>query len=265
MRNARVRVSIVIPAYNEERHLLPCLEAINAQTVPPFEVIVVDNNCTDDTTQIAKSFPFVRIIKEPQQGIVFARNAGFDAAKGDIIGRIDADIQLPSDWVEHVQDFYDNNNHANVAWVGKGEFYNVRIPRLVNFAYELMAFRLNKLLLGHYSLWGSCMALTATQWQAVRHAVCPRTDIHEDLDLSMHLYDGGFGIVYDKSISVRAELRRVHSDRHKLWDYLGWWPQALRVHNKKTWPIVWFVGVFLLYQAALFLAFLDYIGKMLRR
>jgi glycosyltransferase involved in cell wall biosynthesis len=261
----RVRVSIVIPAYNEERHLRLCLEAIAAQTVPPFEVVVVNNNSTDQTVVVARSFPFVRVVHTERQGIVFARNAGFDAAKGEVIGRIDADIQLPSDWVEHVQDFYDDDTHTGSAWVGMGDFYNVRIPRLVGWVYELMACKLNKLLLGHYSLWGSCMAMTAPQWKLVRRDVCPRTDIHEDLDLAMHLHAANVYIFYDRSITVRAELRRVHSERHKLWDYLGWWPRTYRVHDKRTWPIVWFVGVFLLYQSAMCLAFLDYVSRRLRR
>jgi glycosyltransferase involved in cell wall biosynthesis len=265
MNDARVRVSIVIPAYNEERHLRPCLEAIAAQTVQPYEVIVVDNDSTDKTAGIAQSFPFVRLVSEAQQGIVFARNAGFNAATGDIIGRIDADIELPSNWVAHVQQFYADPAHSSTAWTGCGSFYNVRLPRLVSWAYVFVAFRVNKLLLGHYTLWGSSMAITASHWQDVGSSVCLRTDIHEDLDLAIHLANAGYPIVYDSSIKVKAELRRVHSDRHKLWDYLGWLPRTLRIHHKKAWPITWFVGVFLLYQAAQFLAGVDYLAKKIRR
>ncbi|HEX7964030.1 MAG TPA: glycosyltransferase family A protein, partial [Candidatus Saccharimonadales bacterium] len=95
----RQSVSIVIPAYNEERHLAACLEAIRAQSEPPLEVVVVDNNSTDRTAEIARRYPFVRVVHEERQGIVFARGAGFDAARGDIIARIDADIVLPAGWI----------------------------------------------------------------------------------------------------------------------------------------------------------------------
>jgi glycosyltransferase involved in cell wall biosynthesis len=262
---SRRSVSIVIPARNEERHLGTCLEAIAKQTVAPYEVIVVDNNSTDETASITSRYPFVIVVDEEKEGIVHARDAGFDAASGDIIGRIDADIQLPPNWVEHVQKFYDKPKNAKKAWTGLGWFYNVRMPRLVSWAYELIGFRVNRVLLGHYPLWGSSMAITADQWKRVRNQVCKRTDIHEDLDLSMHLHDAGFGVALDRTIKVEAELRRINSDRDKLWDYLEWLPRTFRIHNKKSWPIIWFVGVFLLYQAAMCLAFIDYVAATTRR
>ncbi|HEY5667999.1 MAG TPA: glycosyltransferase family A protein, partial [Candidatus Saccharimonadales bacterium] len=125
MKTTRQSVSIVIPAYNEERHLRACLQAIAKQTIQPLEVIVVDNNSTDRTAQVAREFPFVRVVSEHRQGRVFARNAGFGAAKGEILGRIDADIILPSTWVEHLQAFYANPLHARSAWSGMGYFDNV--------------------------------------------------------------------------------------------------------------------------------------------
>jgi glycosyltransferase involved in cell wall biosynthesis len=253
----RLRVSIVIPTYNEQRHLGPCLEAIAAQTLRPFEVIVVDNGSTDRTATVARSFPFVKVVSEPRQGRVFARGRGFDAVTGDIIGRIDADTMLPANWVEHVTRFYTDPNHADQAWSGAGYFYNVPLPGLVSFAYGLLAFRFNKLLLGHFTLWGSNMALTAAQWQAVRTKVCARTDIHEDLDLAIHLATAGYGITYDMACKTPAELRRVHEDRHQLWDYLQWWPRTLRIHGRASWVFCWLVGAFGLYVATLILLLAD--------
>jgi glycosyltransferase involved in cell wall biosynthesis len=261
----RVRVSIVIPAYNEERHLRSCLEAVANQTATPFEVIVVDNNSTDKTAQIAREFPFVRLIREPRQGRVFARNAGFDVAKGDIIGRIDADITLPLEWVAHVQRFYSGSKHSQEAWTGAGYFPNIRMPRLSSFGYALLAFRLNKLLTGHYTLWGSNMALTAVQWQRVHSQVCERNDIHEDLDLAIHLDKAGYAIHYDRGIKTNAELRRVQTDRHELWGYLQWWPRTLRIHGKNTWVICWFFGVLLLYLASFVWLFMDTSARALTR
>jgi len=241
------------------------LEAIAAQTVAPYEVIVIDNNSTDATVAVARSFPFVRIVSEPRQGRVFARNAGFEAATGDIIGRIDADITLPADWVQHVQVFYAQPGNQQRAWTGSGYFYNIRLPRLVNFGYALLAFRLNKLLIGHYTLWGSNMALTRQQWRQVRAHACKRNDIHEDLDLAIHLVAAGYGIAYDTGIKTHAELRRVQTDRHELWEYLQWWPRTLRLHGKKAWPVCWFFGAFLLYLASFFWLFIDLFGRTVVR
>jgi len=249
-----LRVSIVIPAYNEERHITACLDAIAAQTSPVFEAIVVDNNCTDRTIEIAQRYPFVRIVREKRQGLVFARDAGFNAVKGDIIGRIDADIAIPATWVAHIQDFYADPEQSRFAWTGYGVFTNVSLPRLVSWTYRLMTFRLNRLLLGHCSLWGSNMAMLRRQWLVVRGSIHRRLDIHEDLELAIHVHQHGFGIVYDRTMPVRAHLRRVNTKRDQLWGYLQWWPRTLKIHKMWTWIICWFFGALIMYFAAYFLA-----------
>ena len=261
----RLRVSIVIPAYNEERHLAASLDAIATQTSPVLEVIVVDNNSTDQTVAIAKRYPFVRVIRESTQGRVFARNAGFNAAKGDIIGRCDADIRLPAHWVEHIQDFYADERHTNQAWTGGGFFTNVRLPHLVSATYRFMTFRLNWLLLGTYSMWGSNMALRNEQWQAVAQSVHLRNDIHEDLDLGLHLHEAGYGITYDRKILVHGHLRRVNTNRDQLWDYLQWWPRTLRIHGKWTWVICWLFGGLLMYFAAYVLVIANLVAKLFHK
>lgn len=265
MNKTRLRVSIVIPARNEERHLPACLEAIAAQTIKPYEVIVVDNNSTDKTAEITRQYPFVIVVDEQTEGRVYSRNAGFNAASGDIIGRIDADTQLPPNWVEHIRNFYSTGKHLQQAWTGSGYFYNVRLPRLVSWAYGLHAFGLNRLMIGHCSLWGSNMAITAEQWRKVRGRTCDRNDIHEDLDLAIHLHEAGYGITHDRAAKINAELRRVHTDHDKLWSYLMWWPRTLRIHGKKTWVICWFFGVLILYLATFVLVWIDYLVRCLKR
>lgn len=240
-------VSIVIPAHNEARHIKACLDSIARQSVAPLEVILVDNNSTDQTAVLAREYPFVRVVRAQQQGIVFARNMGFDAAKGDIIGRIDADIVLPTDWVEYVSRFYSDARHRNQAWTSRGVFANIVFKRLFTTGYEWLAFQFNWLLLGHYTLWGSSMALLPAQWQAVRENIHLRNDIHEDLDLALHLRAEGYGITYDRALPVTARLSHVHPNRSVLWSYLQLWPRTLRLHGKWTWPICWFFGAFCAY------------------
>src|SRR5476651_1469584 len=86
MSNKTLTLSIVIPVYNEQGYLKACLDSIAAQADLPDEVIVVDNNSTDDTAKIAKSYKFVRLLREPRHHQSFAQATGFDAARSDIIG-----------------------------------------------------------------------------------------------------------------------------------------------------------------------------------
>ncbi|MFV2018671.1 glycosyltransferase family 2 protein [Micromonospora sp. LOL_023] len=86
-----VHVSVVIPAYNSERTLHACLSAVYAQTLPPVEVIVVDDASTDQTREIARQFP-VRLLQTPvNSGPAAARNRGIKASTGELIFFVDAD------------------------------------------------------------------------------------------------------------------------------------------------------------------------------
>lgn len=92
-------ISVVVTAFNEEKYLGRCLEALKKQDYEgSFEIIVVDNNSTDRTSQIAKEFG-ARVILEKRQGNTFALKRGMDDAKGDIIASTDADSQVAPDWL----------------------------------------------------------------------------------------------------------------------------------------------------------------------
>jgi glycosyltransferase involved in cell wall biosynthesis len=259
------RISIIIPAYNEERYLARCLDSIALQTAQPYEVLVINNNSTDKTAAIAKKYSFVTLLHEPKQGRVYARNNGFNAARGDILARIDADALLPEDWVERITAYYEKPSALGTAWTGGALFYNVRFPHLVSSIYGMLVFGANRLLAGHPTVWGSNMAFPKAVWQRMGATVCLRNDIHEDLDLAIHLHRSGCKIVYDRRTKVRVQLRRVRSSRHELWEYLQWWPRTLRVHGIKTWPICWLFGDVLIYTVTPLFGITERIARLFGR
>jgi glycosyltransferase involved in cell wall biosynthesis len=230
-------LSIIIPAYNEEDHIKLCLNSIAAQSTPADGVIVVDNNSVDATAAIAGGYPFVRLIKEKQQGIVFARDTGFNAATTQLIGRIDADTVLPPDWVAKVKAFYAKPRNQKKVLTGGAVFRNMPMPRLAGWFQKQLAFRLNWLALGHHIVWGSNMVIPRTVWETVRDKICRVPFIHEDIDLAMHVHEQKVPITYQPKLLVSAVMRRVLTDRDKLWPNLKWWPRTLRWHRKKRWPI----------------------------
>jgi len=101
-------VSIVLSTYNRCDMLLQALQSLARQQAPgiDFEVIVVDNNSTDSTRQIAESFVAenqrVRYLFEARQGLSFARNAGIHAARADAIAFTDDDVKVAPDWVYQI-------------------------------------------------------------------------------------------------------------------------------------------------------------------
>jgi lipopolysaccharide/colanic/teichoic acid biosynthesis glycosyltransferase/glycosyltransferase involved in cell wall biosynthesis len=95
-------ISVIIPAYNAERTLRACLDALKAQTgVTDFEVIVVDDGSTDNTASIAKATG-AQVIRQPHQGPAVARNRGVEAACGDIVAFTDADCEPAPDWIQQM-------------------------------------------------------------------------------------------------------------------------------------------------------------------
>jgi Glycosyltransferases, probably involved in cell wall biogenesis len=213
-------VSIVIPAYNEEDQLALCLDAIARQTVKPFEVIVVDNNSTDNTVKIARKYPFVTVLRERRQGVVHARNAGFNAARGDIIGRIDAETVLSPDWVERVQKIFTNSDVDVVTGsVGFTDTpFEAFFARVELFCRRYLARNLGRR--GELFLYGGNMAIKRTVWRDIRDRLCTKREFHEDQDLAAHFAHTPYNLVFDEKLRVRVSARRVDSSPKSFYNYV---------------------------------------------
>src|SRR5262245_2064877 len=111
-----MKVSVVVPAFNEERLLPACLSALKRQDYDgELEIIVVDNGSSDHTGLLAARAG-VTVLEEPDRGYGKALASGFGAAAGDIIASTDADSVVPCDWVSRLVRAYDDG----VAAVGGG-------------------------------------------------------------------------------------------------------------------------------------------------
>lgn len=203
------RISVVIPAYNEERYLPHCLASLQKQTHPPLEVIVVDNNSTDKTAEIAKSLG-AKVVFEKKQGIAHARDAGFKAVKGEIIARTDADSQVPPDWLEKIIEFFEKSPQA-VALTGVTTF-NDACP-VVNFLsrYHFTAYLyFFKIFAGHHQFNGPNLAIK----KEVLAKISPFSDdplLHEDMDLACHIAAHG-KIIFCPSLTIYSSARRFQKN-----------------------------------------------------
>lgn len=98
----RPDVTVVVPAFNEERSIAACLESLRGQSFPgEIEVIVVDNGSRDRTVEIAEQLG-ARVIRERRKGVCFARQAGTRAAKAELIANLDADSRAAPDWLDRL-------------------------------------------------------------------------------------------------------------------------------------------------------------------
>ncbi|MBL8159051.1 glycosyltransferase family 2 protein [Candidatus Saccharibacteria bacterium] len=214
-----MRLSVVIPVYNEAGQIEDCLASLRAQTRPADEIIVVDNNCSDDTADRARRFG-AHIVTQPVQGIWPARAAGFAAARGELLIGTDADARFPPDWLAKIEQLARKRPDA-VAFSGPGRFYDGgRLHnRLADFWYMSAYFKLVGAALMTPPIFGSNFALRAEAWRAVRETVhLDVPEIHDDIDLSYHLLPLG-AIVHDHGMANFISIRPLRSMRQMMRRY----------------------------------------------
>ena len=115
-------VSVVVPTYNRELLLSRTLESLLHQRADSvrYEILVVDNNSSDDTRQVVERFanchPPVRYFYEPRRGVSHARNTGIAAARAPLVAFIDDDVEADPAWVATVKRAFDN--HPEIDCIG---------------------------------------------------------------------------------------------------------------------------------------------------
>ncbi len=233
IQKSKLSVSIVIPVYNEAACLSACLDALARQTVTPLEVIVVDNNSTDETVAVAERYSFVRLLREKRQGVVYARDRGFDAARGEVIGRIDADSLVESNWIANVQKLFREADNLT-AVTGSVGYYGLSASWLLD-GVDLWIRRRMARLLGHeVALQGANMALRRSAWLAVRQEVCRQGGMHEDYDLAIHLSQQGGLNKFDESLRLAVDCRRLDNGWLDFCYYAWLSPQTYAKHGLKS-------------------------------
>ncbi|HET7529246.1 MAG TPA: glycosyltransferase family A protein [Candidatus Saccharimonadales bacterium] len=244
MPNKSLTLTIVIPVFNEQDHIETCLTAIAGQSDMPDEVIVVDNNSTDDTLKIAGAFPFVKLLKEHRQGVLFAKNKGFKAAAGQIIARIDADTILPPRWVSQVKNLMAENSTAAIT--GPVNYYDMPFPDSNHHPDHWMRASIYNWSPKSPFLFGSNMAIRKSVWESVRKELCSDTYMHEDLDLAIHLYKRGHKIVYSRHLLAGASGRRYNDSPKRFYKYISMYRQTYLRHGLHSLAIYSATGVYAL-------------------
>ncbi len=116
-------ISVIISTYNRERFIITCLQCLANQSLPQdqYEVVIVDNNCTDNTAALVKDFlqqhptlPF-RYVFEGQKGVSFGRDRGIHEAAGEILVYLDDDAEAEPQLLENYLRFFNEQPDASGA------------------------------------------------------------------------------------------------------------------------------------------------------
>lgn len=220
-------VSVVIPLYNELKVIRQCLDALMCQTVKPFEIIVVDNNSSDGSADIVRTYP-VRLINEPQQGVIYTRRRGFDSAKGDIIATLDADSIPAKDWVERITDNFSRD--PNLLGLGGTAGFREISPQGTHMGRTLFDLTVRYADAKRYNvtqntlLYGHNLAVRRTAWDQAKADLYLGPDgieVIEDLELGAKLASMGKTHVDRKLVVNIHVMRSFDLNKIKRYHRLG--------------------------------------------
>ena len=185
-----MRISVIIPAYNEEAMIGRTLESIKNQDYQgAIEIIVVDNNSTDGTAAVANRWG-VTVVCEERKGYVYALIRGFACASGDILITTDADTIAPRDWVSALARTFAEDDQV-VAAGGSIKFYDANWKGFLFEKFILpVAIAYDRLCFSYPHMWGASMAVRRTAFEKAG-GWTGKFNLHADADLSRRMAQVG--------------------------------------------------------------------------
>jgi glycosyltransferase involved in cell wall biosynthesis len=193
-------ISVIVPAFNAAEVLGCCLRSVLASDYKDFEVIVVDDNSTDDTLAIARSMPCALIEKSVNEGAAAARNAGAAVASGSILFFVDADIAMQPDSLRRIATVFEEDPDL-AAMFGS---YQAETPSADFFSQY-------KNLLHHYThqISSSQAKTFASGFGAVRAEVFnvlggfdPGRRFLEDIEFGYRMHRAGYRVLLDRQLQL---------------------------------------------------------------
>lgn len=212
--------SFVIPAYNEAKYLPSCIEHIRKQRGGfEFEIIVVDNNSTDNTYEVSKNLG-MKVFKEMKSGVGQARKTGTDLAQGEYILHVDADTRLPENYLMQVKKRFDKNKNL-VCVGGQYYFYDANLfwrmirPILFPVLFWFVNFKLKR----NVGPMGNNMTFKKNIYNKTS-GFDEKLKYGEDFDLSAKLCNFG-KVELDMTLKCFVSSRRFNLFKKNFWVYIA--------------------------------------------
>jgi cellulose synthase/poly-beta-1,6-N-acetylglucosamine synthase-like glycosyltransferase len=191
------KLTIIVPVYNEQELISQCIDSLHAQTLDKnrYEIIVIDNNSTDLTSQIVRQ-KGVRVEKELRKGYVHAIRKGVEVSNTELIAFTDADCRVPPDWAEKILSAFEVSSEI-VGVAGKQSFYDIH--PILNKLFQLILYFNN-------ALPGNNMAIRREAVTQIG-GIDPHINLSVDYWLTLKLRKVG-QLKIDRSLLVNTSARR---------------------------------------------------------
>ncbi|MBU5557504.1 MAG: glycosyltransferase family 2 protein [Candidatus Aenigmarchaeota archaeon] len=214
-------VSIIVPAYNEEKTIAGTLEAIKRLQYPPdkLEILVVDDGSTDGTAAVVKGFQGVKLIQKQNGGKASALNAGLKEVKGELVACIDSDSRpAPDSLIKAVPFFSEPNVAAVTTSIFVREPRNI-VQRLQRIEYIMIVWA-RKLLEFLDSIYVTPGPLSIYRTRVLRElGGFDENNITEDIEIAWRIMHAGWTI----KMATCAEVETTAPATFR-----NWWRQRMR-------------------------------------
>jgi glycosyltransferase involved in cell wall biosynthesis len=214
------RITAYIPAYNVSEHLTRAIEGVLAQTQPFDEILVIDDGSKDDSAEIARRYPQIRLIQHPvNRGLAAARNTAIWAARNELVASVDADVIPTANWIATLAPHFAD---AKLAGAGGILFEGVQ----TTLADKWRRARMNQqwgdtIVRNPVVLYGSNTVYRKSAVMGVGGYDESLRSAGDDTDLDMRLRAKGWALIYDPA--ARATHMR-HDNLRSIMDmYWRWW------------------------------------------
>ena len=207
-------ITVIVPTFNEEKLIRNCLESLITQSPQVDEILVVDNNSSDNTVEIVQAViaenPTVNInlIHESKQGCHHARETGWRAAQGDVIVHVDADETFPEGWMAKIHQILKEKPELG-AFGGVIRFPDAPfIIWLTQVLYNRIYPYAQQMAKGFPYLCGGMTVVKREVLEAMNgYADMPDNQL-DDYYLASKAHELGFKLYYTPSLWVDHSLRR---------------------------------------------------------
>jgi len=204
-----MRISVIVPTYNEGKLVGKCLEALRRQTFRDYEIVVIDGHSTDDTVEIAKKYAD-RVLFDEGRGAAAARNLAVRQVDSEIVAFVDADTRVYENWLELIN----KNFERGVIGVGGPLLPELGcnfVDRLLFVVCADMLRRFSSMLGVHQFSGANCAYLRKTHLKA--GGFREDLDMLDDVEFSARVGRYGRGR-FDPELRAMTSLRRTRRKGH---------------------------------------------------
>jgi glycosyltransferase involved in cell wall biosynthesis len=199
--------SLIIPAYNEEKYIGACLDAVLKNASGLFEeIIVIDNASTDRTGKVARSFPGVRVIREPNKGLTHARQRGYKESRSTVLTYIDADMRPLAGWAEQIREAFERDPQL-ACLSGPYKYYDISAYAGISVTIWNWIAKFFSYLLG-YMVYGGNFAIRREVLDKMQGFDETITFYGEDADIGRRAHAYG-KIVFSLRLKIYTSGRRL--------------------------------------------------------